>query len=151
MTWGKPDSLKFKINSPCSCAKSHAKMYQDGESEGYEIVCTDGSFHVHEYCLYNSEFLYNMLKGLDSTVYPTGRATRYDFLGQLDFCCWILIFLWIQSKARENFKGEGDKKFDLTLFRKDTVRVIFDALHGISNTEARDEYRMKCPDWFVFD
>ena len=85
MTWGKSDSLKFKINSPCSCAKSHAKMYQDGESEGYEIVCTDGSFHVHEYCLYNSEFLYNMLKGLDSTVYPTGRVTRYDFLSALNF------------------------------------------------------------------
>ena len=63
------DDLKLKINSPCSCAKSHVKLYQDGVSEGYEIVCMDGSFHVHEYCLYNSEFLYNMLKGFDSTVY----------------------------------------------------------------------------------
>ena len=81
MAWGSSrDDLKLKINSPCSCAKSHVKLYQDGVSEGYEIVCMDGSFHVHEYCLYNSEFLYNMLKGFDSTVYLSGRATRYDFL-----------------------------------------------------------------------
>ena len=61
----KESELFFSIQSPCSCAKSHAKEYQDGLSEGYEIVCMDGSFHVHEYCLYNSEFLYNMMKGLD--------------------------------------------------------------------------------------
>ena len=41
-------------------------------------------------------------------------------------------------KAKENFQGEDGKKFDLTLFRKDTIRLIFDALHGISNDEARD-------------
>ena len=60
-----PEELKFSLSSPCSCAESHVKEYQRGNSEGYEIVCMDGSFHVHEYCLYNSEFLYKMLKGLD--------------------------------------------------------------------------------------
>ena len=67
MAWGrdKESELFFSIQSPCHCAKSHAKKYQDGLSEGYEIVCMDGSFHVHEYCLYYSEFLYNMLEGLD--------------------------------------------------------------------------------------
>ena len=66
MGWGKSH---FTINSPCSCAKSHVKKYQEGKSEGYEIVCLDGSFHVHEYCLYNSEFLYNMVEGMDSFIY----------------------------------------------------------------------------------
>ena len=50
------------------CAKSHVKKYQDGIAEGYEIVCMDGSFHVHEYCLYNSEFLYKMLQGSDTAI-----------------------------------------------------------------------------------
>ena len=41
-------------------------------------------------------------------------------------------------KAKENFQGEDGKKFDLTLFRKDTIKLIFDALHGIPNDEAGD-------------
>ena len=53
----------FQITTSSKCAKSHVKKYQDGISEGYEIVCMDGSFYVHEYCLYNSEFLYNMMQG----------------------------------------------------------------------------------------
>ena len=56
----------FPITISSKCAKSHVKKYQDGIAEGYEIVCMDGSFHVHEYCLYNSEFLYNMLQGSDT-------------------------------------------------------------------------------------
>ena len=63
-----PEERKFQLYSPCKCAKSHAKKYQDGIAEGYEIVCMNGSFHVHEYCLYNSEFLYNMLQGSDTAV-----------------------------------------------------------------------------------
>ena len=55
----------FPITTTSKCAKSHVKKYQDGTAEGYEIVCMDGSFHVHEYCLYNSEFLYNMMQGSD--------------------------------------------------------------------------------------
>ena len=60
----------FPITSSCvgKCAKSHVKKYQDGIAEGYEIVCMDGSFHVHEYCLYNSEFLYKMLQGSDTAI-----------------------------------------------------------------------------------
>ena len=61
------DEPKFAIYSSSKCAKSHAKKYLARLAEGYEIVCMDGSFHVHEYCLYNSEFLYNMLQGPDTT------------------------------------------------------------------------------------
>ena len=42
------------------------------------------------------------------------------------------------GKARENFKGENSKRFDLTLFRKETIKIVFDSLHGISNEKARD-------------
>ena len=63
-----PTDHTFAIFSSFPCAKSHVKKYQDGIAEGYEIVCMDGSFHVHEYCLFNSEFLYNMLQGSDTVV-----------------------------------------------------------------------------------
>ena len=61
-----PDEHKFSIFSNFPCAKSHVKEYKDGIAEGYEIVCMDGSFRVHEYCLFNSEFLYKMLQGSDT-------------------------------------------------------------------------------------
>ena len=57
----------FQITTSSQCAKSHVKKYQDGIAEGYEIVCMDGSFYVHEYCLHNSEFLYNMMQGSDTS------------------------------------------------------------------------------------
>ena len=66
---GEPsEEHKFEISSNFPCAKSHVNEYQDGIAEGYEIVCMDGSFHVHEYCLYNSEFLYKMLQGSDTAI-----------------------------------------------------------------------------------
>ena len=61
------DDHNFSICSSFPCAESHVKKYKDGIAEGYKIVCMDGSFHVHEYCLFNSEFLYNMLQGSDTT------------------------------------------------------------------------------------
>ena len=60
--------LTFYLCAAYSPAESHVKEYEDGRSEGYEIVCMDGSFHVHEYCFYNSEFLYQMFKGLDNYI-----------------------------------------------------------------------------------
>ena len=41
--------------------------------------------------------------------------------------------------ARKNFQGENYKIFDLSLFRKETIQIVFDALHGIDNEKARDE------------
>ena len=49
------------------------------------------------------------------------------------------IFGKSRHTARENFQGENNKKFDLSLFRKETIQIVFDALHGIENEEARDE------------
>ena len=76
MAWGENwgngwnnEEPKFAIYSSSKCAKSHAKKYLARLAKGYEIVCMDGSFHVHEYCLYNSEFLYNMLQGSDKPIF----------------------------------------------------------------------------------
>ena len=41
--------------------------------------------------------------------------------------------------ARKNFQGENYKIFDLSQFRKETIQIVFDALHGIDNEKARDE------------
>ena len=42
MAWDSdPDDQKFSIISPCKCAKSHVKKYQDGIAEGYEILCME--------------------------------------------------------------------------------------------------------------
>ena len=49
-----------------------------------------------------------------------------------------ILFGKSQRKARENFKGENSKRFDLTLFRKETIKIVFDSLHGIDNEKARD-------------
>ena len=49
------------------------------------------------------------------------------------------IFGKSRQTARENFQGENNKNFDLSLFRKETIQIVFDALHGIGNEEAWDE------------
>ena len=71
------DDHNFSICSSFPCAESHVKKYKDGIAEGYKIVCMDGSFHVHEYCLFNSEFLYNMLQGSDTAVINTSVRPLY--------------------------------------------------------------------------
>ena len=49
------------------------------------------------------------------------------------------IFGKSRQTARENFQGENNKNFDLSLFRKETIQIVFDALHGIENEEAWDK------------
>ena len=34
--------------------------------------------------------------------------------------------------AQKNFRAEANKKFDLKQFRKASIRIIYDSLHGIS-------------------
>ena len=56
--------VSFKIKSPVGkTSKQHLHSYQAGEAVGYKINCMDGSFEVHEWCLYNSDILLTMLKG----------------------------------------------------------------------------------------
>ena len=32
--------------------------FQSGKADDFEVVCRDGSFGIHLYCLFNSDFLY---------------------------------------------------------------------------------------------
>jgi len=56
----------------------------------------DGSFQVHEWCLYHSDILLTL------------------------------------HQARKNFEEKNNKTFDLKKFCKAPIRIVFDALHGIS-------------------
>ena len=89
--WDTNEEHQFSVTSPCKCAKSHVKKYKDGVAEGYEIVCMDGSFHVHEYCLYNSEFLYNMLQGSDTAKIVVCENLSYQTLSYFSIFLEILV------------------------------------------------------------
>ena len=68
------------------------------------------------------------------------RTSDWGSVSSNSYCIWPRITICeIREKARENFQGENNKRFDLTLFRKETIRIVFDALHGIINQKARDE------------
>ena len=54
----------FKIISPVGkTSKQHLDSYQADKALGYKINCMDGSFEIHEWCLYNSDILLTLLKG----------------------------------------------------------------------------------------
>ena len=57
--------FSFKIQSSVTgLSKQHLHEYQAGEAVGYTVDCKDGSFQVHKWCLYNSDFLLTMHKGM---------------------------------------------------------------------------------------
>ena len=106
-------------------------LLEAGEATGYVIKCKDADFEVDPWCLYNSDFLLSMHKGWDQS---------FLFRPNLNF---VIDFMYRVSnerfhvpnpiKARLNFEGECNKIFDLTEFRKAPIRIVFDALHGISS------------------
>ena len=56
--------LSFKIKSPVGeVSDQHLHEYRAGEAVGYTVDCKDGSFQVHKWCLYHSDFLLTMHKG----------------------------------------------------------------------------------------
>ena len=46
----------------CGFKSYSSEHFQAGEADDYEIICKDGSFGIHEHCLFNSEFLYKQHK-----------------------------------------------------------------------------------------
>ena len=79
----------------------------------------DGSFDVHEWCLYHSDILLSFFEGK---------------LFKILYCvcvCFELIFEYL--KAQENFEDEANRKFNLKKFRKMSIRKVFDSLHGITD------------------
>ena len=70
------DFTKAKFSPPNSINDT---AFKSGKADDFEVICRDGSFGVHVYCLYNSDFLYKQYKarqnfegegkGLDKTGY----------------------------------------------------------------------------------
>ena len=103
-------------------SKPHLHEYQAGEAVGYVVDCKDGIFEVHKWCLYNSEFLLTMHKGMFE-IYQRYLVVSKLYRQKKDF---------ESIKARKNFKGKGRKTFNLKEFRKAPIRMVYDSLHGIS-------------------
>ena len=93
----------------------------------------DGSFHVHEWCLYNSD---NLLT-LHQEMILIGRTGWQNWLAQhsqpgLDhWTSYKASFMW------KNFEEKNNKTFNLKKFRKAAIRIVFDALHGISTDNVK--------------
>lgn len=69
--------FSFKIKSPVTgLSKQHLHEYQAGEAVGYTVDCKDGSFQVHKWCLYNSDFLLTMHKGMSKFMECRARTLR---------------------------------------------------------------------------
>merc|ERR1711923_156114 len=50
------DALKIEL---CiEPAETLLEEYQVGKANDFEVICKDGEFGIHQYCLNNSEFLY---------------------------------------------------------------------------------------------
>ena len=99
-----------------------------GEAVGQQIECMDGSFEVHEWCLYQSDFLLSFFEG------PLfNKAVRASIIiWSLENCNPARNCEY--RKAQGNFDGESKKrKFILKQFRKTSIQKVYDSLHGISN------------------
>ena len=81
--------------------------FKGGEASGYDVVCKDGTFSVHETCVYFSEFLYD------------------------------------QHQARKKYNDKNNKKFKLEKFRKESIKMVFDFLYGISTARMNLEKTAK--------
>ena len=56
--------FEFEVKSPVGeVAKKHLQKYQAEEAVGQTIECMDGSFDVHEWCLYHSDILLSFYEG----------------------------------------------------------------------------------------
>ena len=40
--------------------------FQSGKADDFEVLCRDGSFGIHLYCLFNSDFLYKQYKAREN-------------------------------------------------------------------------------------
>ena len=51
-------------------------------------------------------------------------------------CVYFSDFLFDQHQARKNYNDKNNRKFQLKQFHKESLKIVFDALYGIS--QARD-------------
>ena len=61
--------------------------FQADEADDYEIICRDGSFGIHEHCLFSSEFLYKQ------------HRARKNFEGEGKETRLTMLFLLLQKKT----------------------------------------------------
>ena len=47
-------------------------------------------------------------------------------------CLYFSDFLFDQHEARKKFDCENNKEFQLKQFSKESIKIVFDALYGIS-------------------
>ena len=40
--------------------------FKSGKADDFEVLCRDGSFGIHLYCLFNSDFLYKQYKAREN-------------------------------------------------------------------------------------
>lgn len=93
---------------------------------GYEIICRDGKFNVDPWCFYFSlvfelTFLTHALLDILVNLKPL-----------------ISDFLLKQHETRKNYDDNNNKIINLKLFRKESMQIVFDTLHGIPNTITED-------------
>ena len=94
---------------------------------GYEIICRDGKFNVDPWCFYFSlvfelTFLTHALCDFGVNLKPL-----------------ISDFLLKQHETRKNYDDNNNKTINLKPFRKQSMKIVFDTLHGIPNTITEDE------------
>ena len=92
-------NMSFKIKSPVGeVSKQHLHEYQAGEAVGYTVECKDGSFQVHKWCLYNSDFLLAMHKG--TVRHEPRTSSRTHGVSSVSGCFSIRKFRIIQSSQK---------------------------------------------------
>ena len=57
-----PQGVQDFLNG--SIGEVFEKLVTSGEAVGYTVNCMDGSFEVHEWCLYNSDILLTLHQGM---------------------------------------------------------------------------------------
>ena len=55
----------FKIETKIKAADQPLQDYPE-ITDDFEVLCRDGSFGVHIYCLFNSDFLYKQYKAREN-------------------------------------------------------------------------------------
>ena len=127
------------------------EKYEKQTARGYLIKCSDGEFFVEEDCFKFSDFLYEQIQGKSlSNNELVSMISLSDFersIACYHVAMWLLTFVdeksdWNKElfstlfsyddrKARAKFKGKKNNIFDFTAFRIQTIRKIFDLMHGI--------------------
>ena len=68
------DFTKAKFSPPNSINDT---AFKSGKADDFEVICKDGSFGVHLYCLFNSNFLYKQYEARQNF---SDQGRRFDII-----------------------------------------------------------------------